>query len=664
VALPDSNEQFNYDATGNRTSGGTVTPSGNRPREDGTYTYGYDDEGNLTRRTNKANNEVTTYTFDYRNRLTRMERRSAGGVLLGDANYTYDVNDRLIIRSVDGATTTTLYDGDEVWADYTAAGQVVTRYFHGEQTDEHLARWRPSAGLAWYLSDRQGSVVDLVDGAGALLNHLDYGAFGQILAQTNAANGDRFTYTGREYEARLGLYWYRARWYDPNGGRFMSEDPMGFGAGDVNLRRYVGNAPTNWIDPSGLYRNPPPAPVAPHAPVAAPTRNVPYPTTTPRWDSRGQPRSEPSPAPRNNPYSGPNPYRQPPSSVQPDGPRPRRIRPPEPEPTRPRQPYGRDDFSVAKRRVARLHGTIEYAILANAIAGTILSAQTTQNVRDTVAGGRGGAGAQFKGFALGITARMSNTFALTAAVVKKDNFYARLQVDRYSVQRLWNAVKSSPITVLEPIAQQEFQQEQNDCDASGTLYTQRMPLTQRMMISRMPYGLRHGRISGIDPNTYLGPYNDGDVGRLTGEYRYSLIVVWTGQHLDKCRFRRVVDSNSLMPGGVRLESGLGFGGATALANERLSQPDDDRATPNYNQYVRVTQTIAVQYDAPGLWFSSFNFADNAPFYYYANFLAYAESIETEQIVGRVWYTVMIDGDFDDQNQPVISNQAFLIGTNP
>ncbi len=58
---------------------------------------------------------------------------------------------------------------------------------------------------------------------------------------------------GREREAEFDLYYYRARYYDPMIGRFMSRDPLGFAAGDVNLYRYVGNQPINFNDPFGLY---------------------------------------------------------------------------------------------------------------------------------------------------------------------------------------------------------------------------------------------------------------------------------------------------------------------------------------------------------------------------------------------------------------------------
>lgn len=61
----------------------------------------------------------------------------------------------------------------------------------------------------------------------------------------------RFGYTGRERDEETGLYYYRARYFDPAPGTFVSEDPLGFGAGDENIYRYVFNSPTNYTDPSG-----------------------------------------------------------------------------------------------------------------------------------------------------------------------------------------------------------------------------------------------------------------------------------------------------------------------------------------------------------------------------------------------------------------------------
>ncbi|MFN9200140.1 MAG: RHS repeat-associated core domain-containing protein, partial [Planctomycetaceae bacterium] len=67
-----------------------------------------------------------------------------------------------------------------------------------------------------------------------------YDTIGQIVSQTNSQFQPWFAYTGREWDPAAGLYFYRARWYDPRADRFLSEDPLGFAAGDVNLNRYVG----------------------------------------------------------------------------------------------------------------------------------------------------------------------------------------------------------------------------------------------------------------------------------------------------------------------------------------------------------------------------------------------------------------------------------------
>jgi RHS repeat-associated protein len=122
--------------------------------------------------------------------------------------------------------------------------------------DEVFARVSAGGVAAWYLTDRLGSVRELVDGYGSLQDEVAYDGFGKLLSETNPGFGDRWKYTGREWESETGLYYYRARQYDAVTGRFTSEDPIGFGGGDANLARYVGNGPTNATDPSGLDEHP------------------------------------------------------------------------------------------------------------------------------------------------------------------------------------------------------------------------------------------------------------------------------------------------------------------------------------------------------------------------------------------------------------------------
>jgi len=258
-ALHDGQPDENYvfDGAGNRTSSSQhgdayETATGNRTTTDGVFNYAYDPLGNLATKTEIASGEVTTYTYDHRNRLTVVERRSQGGIVLSSTEFRYDLFNRRIAKITNGQALHTVYDGQHAWADYDAAGQVDTRYLFGPRVDEIVARQRTGEGVVWYLADELGTVRDLVDSAGALLNHVEYDSFGRVMTQTNAAAGDRFLFTGREYDAELGLYYYRARYYDPSLGRFIAEDPSGFDGNDANLYRYVGNSPLNGTDPTGL----------------------------------------------------------------------------------------------------------------------------------------------------------------------------------------------------------------------------------------------------------------------------------------------------------------------------------------------------------------------------------------------------------------------------
>jgi RHS repeat-associated protein len=107
------------------------------------------------------------------------------------------------------------------------------------------------------LADNQGTVRDVaqydsLSDTTTVVDHLQYDSFGNITSQTNANLTPPFAYTGRDWDADSGLYYYRARWYDAGTGRFLSEDPLGLAAGDTNLQRYVHNSPLNATDPTGL----------------------------------------------------------------------------------------------------------------------------------------------------------------------------------------------------------------------------------------------------------------------------------------------------------------------------------------------------------------------------------------------------------------------------
>jgi RHS repeat-associated protein len=152
-------------------------------------------------------------------------------------------------------TTRFAYDGDNIWADLDGSSNVLVRYLYGSGPDQPLTRTVASganAGVSAYLTDRLGSVRDLMNWSGQLQDHIDFDGYGNAVTESNPTVSDRFRYAGGQFDSNTGLDQFGARPYDPKTGRWLAEDPLSFGAGDTDLYRYVGNSPTNSTDPSGF----------------------------------------------------------------------------------------------------------------------------------------------------------------------------------------------------------------------------------------------------------------------------------------------------------------------------------------------------------------------------------------------------------------------------
>src|SRR5271156_4793980 len=108
---------------------------------------------------------------------------------------------------------------------------------------------------SFYNPDALGSVTSLSNSAGSIANTYTYDSFGKLTASTGSLVNP-FRYTARESDTETGLYYYRARYYDPTTGKFLSEDPIHF-AGSINFYSYVSNNPVLRIDPSGLIHQAP-----------------------------------------------------------------------------------------------------------------------------------------------------------------------------------------------------------------------------------------------------------------------------------------------------------------------------------------------------------------------------------------------------------------------
>jgi len=238
------NESYSFDAVGNRTASHRSATYGyqpfNRLTSTATATYGYDANGATVSKSESGTN--WTYTWDFENRMV-----SAGNGL-SQANYAYDALGRRVSRSSGAQTTNFSYDGHDVLMDNDSVS-AVTKYQNGFGIDNKLKQTAGSTA-GYFLADHLGSTNALTDAGGNLTASNSYDSFGNA---TNTSFSSRYQFTGRELDPVTGLQFSRARWYDPAIGRFISEDPIGFSGGDINLFGYVRNRPSMFRDAHGLY---------------------------------------------------------------------------------------------------------------------------------------------------------------------------------------------------------------------------------------------------------------------------------------------------------------------------------------------------------------------------------------------------------------------------
>ena len=252
-----ANESNSFDANGNRTNTGYTTGTNNQLTSDGTFNYTYDHEGNRVSRTRissaTASDYITDYSYDYRNRLTDVNYYNNSSVLTKHVHYVYDVYDHLIGTEID-ATGSGSYSSSEWYAldisidpnapaqpvlQFDGSGNETYRYLNGPSASgvdammaEEAITTQGSAGTTTYpLADNLGSVRDIVNTSSSIVDHIVYNSFGQVAYESGTAH-HWAGYAGYHADANTGLDDADHRWYDPSVGRWISEDPLGFGGGE------------------------------------------------------------------------------------------------------------------------------------------------------------------------------------------------------------------------------------------------------------------------------------------------------------------------------------------------------------------------------------------------------------------------------------------------
>jgi RHS repeat-associated protein len=240
-------ESYSYDAVGNRLSSSGVPSysynSSNELASNSSGSYTYDANGNTL-----SDPSGKSYSWDFENRLTQVVNPG-----VGTTAFHYDPFGRRIQKAGPLGTTNFLYDGMDrnanVIEEVDNAGNVLARFTQSLDIDQPLAEYR-SGTTSYYEQDGINSVTSLSNSAAALASTYTYDAFGKLTASTGTLTNP-FQFTGRNYDTETGISYYRARYYDENLGRFITEDPIGF-IGGHNFYRYVYNNPAGLNDPWGL----------------------------------------------------------------------------------------------------------------------------------------------------------------------------------------------------------------------------------------------------------------------------------------------------------------------------------------------------------------------------------------------------------------------------
>jgi RHS repeat-associated protein len=235
----------------------------NQVASEGGVAIAFNVDGNMT------SDGVNTYEWTFGNRLVGANRTVPTAMT---ATYDYDSDDRRTRKIVNTVMTRTMWSGADEMAELDAAGNVLRRFIPDGSgaMDGRLATVENDGApqtVYWHHTDHQGSVVATSNSAGQTVGIANYSPYGEFGGGASIPPlGSPFGYTGRQFDPETGLYQYRARYYSPRLGQFLSTDPIGT-KDDPNLYLYVGLDPVNATDPTGKQTANPIAPPVQQCPT-------------------------------------------------------------------------------------------------------------------------------------------------------------------------------------------------------------------------------------------------------------------------------------------------------------------------------------------------------------------------------------------------------------
>jgi RHS repeat-associated protein len=258
---PTGADTYSYDAAGNLTNDNGTTQSFNAGDQlcwtytgsssnacgtapSGATTYSYDDDGNRTT-TTPASGSATAYTYNGADQLTQYQLGSST-----PTTYAYDGQGLRESKTTGSTTTNFLWDESSSPALLLqeTAGSDTTSYIYGP-TGLPLEEILPSGDTYYYAHDSLGSTRVLTDSSGDVQDTDTYDSYGNLTASTGTVPNN-LLYAGEYLDPETGLYYLRARYYDPTTGQFLTVDPLV--AETEQAYSYAGDDPINVTDPTGL----------------------------------------------------------------------------------------------------------------------------------------------------------------------------------------------------------------------------------------------------------------------------------------------------------------------------------------------------------------------------------------------------------------------------